>query len=155
MQRAIHILFSYFKQYWSTSWNWRYGNCFTFNSGANQSGYRLPVFRTSKPGPNYGKCIIRYLTLSLFTTWTITCKNANIGFLIGLHFWLLDTMFNPGLTIDINIEQSQYVPELSDEAGANIIIHNANQMPFPHDEGITVPPGFSTSIAIRKVRMIA
>ena len=40
---------------------------------------------------------------------------------------------------------------LTEEAGVNVIIHNAKQMPFPYDEGITVPPGFSSSIAMRKV----
>ena len=44
------------------------------------------------------------------------------------------------------------VQELTNEAGVNVIIHNARQMPFPYDEGITVPPGFSSSIAIRKVQ---
>ena len=60
--------------------------------------------------------------------------------------------FFSGLALDINIEQAQYVDGLTDEAGANVIIHTAGQMPFPYDEGITVPPGFSSSIAIRKAR---
>ncbi|CAB3990401.1 amiloride-sensitive sodium channel subunit gamma-2-like [Paramuricea clavata] len=98
----------YFTKFWVQSWNWKFGNCFTFNPGADEAGDSLSVFRISKPGPNYG------------------------------------------LSLDINIEQNQYVPQLTDEAGANIIIHNARQMPFPYDEGITVPPGFSSSIAIRK-----
>jgi hypothetical protein len=60
--------------------------------------------------------------------------------------------FFSGLALDINIEQPQYVDGLTHEAGANVIIHTAGQMPFPYDEGITVPPGFSSSIAIRKAR---
>ena len=60
--------------------------------------------------------------------------------------------FFSGLTLEINIQQSEYVHELTDEAGAIVIFHTPRQMPFPYDEGITVPPGFSSSIAIRKAR---
>lgn len=52
----------------------------------------------------------------------------------------------------MNIEQMEYMNELIDEAGLKIVIHNALQMPFPYDEGITVPPGFSSSVALRKVK---
>lgn len=61
-------------------------------------------------------------------------------------------IYYKGLSLDLNIEQEEYVDELTDEAGAIIVVHNARQMPFPYDEGITVPPGFSSSIAIRKAR---
>mgnify|MGYP002803827811 FL=1 len=106
--KGFDCMSGYFLKFWTTSWNWKYGNCFTFNPGANETGHRLPVFRTSKPGPNYG------------------------------------------LAIEMNIEQDQYMEGLTEEAGVNVIIHNAKQMPFPYDEGITVPPGFSSSIAMRK-----
>ena len=53
--------------------------------------------------------------------------------------------------MDLNIEQKEYVNDLVDEAGVKIVIHNARQMPFPYEEGITVPPSFSSSIALRKV----
>jgi hypothetical protein len=65
---------------------------------------------------------------------------------------ICNAISSSGLAIEMNIEQDQYVEGLSEEAGVNVIIHNARQMPFPYDEGITVPPGFSTSIAMRKVR---
>lgn len=98
----------YFEKFWTQSWNWKFGNCFTFNAGANQSGHSLRILRTNMPGPNFG------------------------------------------LSLDLNIEQSQYIDALVDEAGLKIVIHNPKQVPFPFDEGITVPPGFSSSIAIRK-----
>jgi hypothetical protein len=60
-----------------------------------------------------------------------------------------------GLSLDINIQQSsEYVDELTAEAGALITIHKAEQMPFPYDKGTTVSPGFSSSIAIRQARHI-
>ncbi|XP_028411254.1 amiloride-sensitive sodium channel subunit alpha-like isoform X2 [Dendronephthya gigantea] len=110
--RGFNCKEGYFEKFWVQSWNWKYGNCFTFNPGAKKSGGPLTVFRTSKPGPYYG------------------------------------------LTLEMNIEQQEYVNELTDEAGAIVIIHRAKQIPFPYDEGITVPPGFSSSIAIRKETII-
>ena len=53
--------------------------------------------------------------------------------------------------MDLNIEQMEYINELVDEAGLKIVIHNPRQRSFPYEEGITVPPGFSSSIALRKV----
>lgn len=44
-----------FKKYWKTEWNWRYGNCFTFNSGSLKDGKKIPVLTSNKPGPKYGK----------------------------------------------------------------------------------------------------
>ena len=70
----------------------------------------------------------------------------------GVYDHLSKALSFLGLTLDINIQQSEYVDKLTDEAGMNVIIHNARQMPFPYDEGITVPAGFSSSIAIRKAR---
>ncbi|XP_028397240.1 acid-sensing ion channel 1C-like [Dendronephthya gigantea] len=101
-----------FEQFWVQTWNWKYGNCFTFNFGVNQTGQDMDIFETTIPGPSNG------------------------------------------LILELNIEQQEYVDALTDEAGAIITIHNAKQLPFPYYEGITVPPGFSSSIAIRKETMI-
>lgn len=44
-----------FLKYWKRTWNWRYGSCYTFNSGATDNGKKLPVLTSTKPGPKYGK----------------------------------------------------------------------------------------------------
>ena len=56
-----------------------------------------------------------------------------------------------GLKLQLFIEQSQYIPELSHAAGARVVIHDQGQMPFPDNEGNDVLPSRSTSFAIRKV----
>ena len=52
--------FSDFMKYWKRTWNWRYGNCYTFNSGATGKGKKIPVMTSTKPGPKYGKkeCLV-------------------------------------------------------------------------------------------------
>ena len=56
-----------------------------------------------------------------------------------------------GLKLNLFIEQSQYIPELSHTAGARVIIHDQGQIPFPNNEGYSVLPSRSTSFAIRRV----
>lgn len=57
-----------------------------------------------------------------------------------------------GLKLNLFIEQSQYIPELSHTAGARVVIHDQGQIPFPNNEGYSVLPSHSTSFAIRRVR---
>lgn len=57
-----------------------------------------------------------------------------------------------GLKLNLFIEQSQYIPELSDTAGARVVVHDQGQMPFPNNEGYSVLPSRSTSFGIRRVR---
>ena len=58
-----------------------------------------------------------------------------------------------GLKLNLFVEQSQYVAEISHTAGARVIIHDQGQIPFPYNEGYSVLPSVSTSFAIRRVRM--
>ena len=44
-------------KYWSREWNYKYGNCFTFNRGIDEEGKPQRVFRATKPGPSQGKII--------------------------------------------------------------------------------------------------
>ena len=53
--------------------------------------------------------------------------------------------------MNLFIEQSQYIPELSDTAGARVVVHDQGQMPFPNNEGYSVLPSRSTSFGIRRV----
>ena len=61
--------------------------------------------------------------------------------------------FHAGLKLNLFIEQSQYIPELSHTAGARVVIHDQGQIPFPNNEGYSVLPSKSTSFAIRRVRI--
>lgn len=56
-----------------------------------------------------------------------------------------------GLTLEINTEEYEYISELSQEAGVRVFIGRQLQMPFPYEEGMSVSPGFSTAIQLRKV----
>ena len=60
--------------------------------------------------------------------------------------------FSAGLTLEINIEQLDYVSVLSQEAGIRVFIGGQREMPFPYEQGISVSPGFSTAIELRKVK---
>ena len=51
----------------------------------------------------------------------------------------------------INVNQDEYTEHLGEAAGARVVIHAQNKMPFPEDEGLLVQPGELTSIGIRKV----
>ena len=57
-----------------------------------------------------------------------------------------------GLFLTLNINQDDYVHQAGDTAGVRLVIHSQTQMPFPEDEGVTIEPGFSTSVGIKKVR---
>lgn len=54
----------------------------------------------------------------------------------------------------MNIDQASYVKDAGDTAGVRMVIHSGSRMPFPEDEGITVSPGHSTSIGLKKVKLI-
>jgi hypothetical protein len=56
------------------------------------------------------------------------------------------------LQLIININQAEYLPGISESAGARLVIHNRLRMPFPQDEGIVLNPGVLTSIGISQVR---
>ncbi|KAL9988145.1 hypothetical protein ACROYT_G002553 [Oculina patagonica] len=101
-----------FLKYWKTTWNWRYGNCYTFNSGATDNFKKSPVLTSTKPGPKYG------------------------------------------LTLDLFVNQNEYIPILSQEAGVRVLLTPQRSIPFPVDEGFTVSPGFATFIGLRKLNIV-
>ncbi|XP_050401796.1 degenerin-like protein asic-1 [Patella vulgata] len=59
-----------------------------------------------------------------------------------------------GLSLELYLEQSEYIPALSPEAGVKVVVHPRNTMPFPVEEGISVSPGYATSIGLNAVEMI-
>ncbi|XP_078379821.1 acid-sensing ion channel 2-like isoform X1 [Oculina patagonica] len=54
-----------------------------------------------------------------------------------------------GLEMDIFIDQGEYT-SLTDEAGVRVVLTDQSRMPFPFDEGFSVPTGFSTSVGVKK-----
>ena len=53
--------------------------------------------------------------------------------------------------LELNIEQREYIGALSEEAGVKLDMSNQGEMPFPLKRGLSIAPGFETSIAFRKV----
>ena len=51
----------------------------------------------------------------------------------------------------MNIAQNEYTELLGEEAGARVVVHPQNRMPFPEDEGFVAKPGKLTSVGIKKV----
>ncbi|XP_068692090.1 acid-sensing ion channel 1C-like [Montipora foliosa] len=54
-----------------------------------------------------------------------------------------------GLEMDIFVNQRDYT-SLTDEAGIRVVLSDEARMPFPFDEGFSVPTGFATSVGIKK-----
>jgi hypothetical protein len=57
-----------------------------------------------------------------------------------------------GLVLELNIEDHEYLGELTEEAGVRVVLHEPGAMPFPYEEGFSVAPGMATSVGITKVR---
>ncbi|XP_041368150.1 degenerin-like protein asic-1 [Gigantopelta aegis] len=56
-----------------------------------------------------------------------------------------------GLSLEMYIEQKEYIGSLTQAAGVRVLIHPRNSMPFPEDQGISIPPGYETYVGIRMV----
>ncbi|XP_028408120.1 amiloride-sensitive sodium channel subunit alpha-like [Dendronephthya gigantea] len=98
-------------KFWSSSWNYRYGNCYTFNNGVDQNDNPTRVLKSSKPGPSQG------------------------------------------LVLELDIEENEYIGELSHEAGVRVALHEQGVMHFPFEEGFSVAPGMVTSVGLSRTMM--
>ncbi|XP_069506265.1 acid-sensing ion channel 1-like [Ambystoma mexicanum] len=58
-----------------------------------------------------------------------------------------------GLTMELFIEQSEYIETLSNTAGLRVALHSQWDMPFPEEEGVNVPPGQESDIGVVKVHV--
>ncbi|KAJ8022800.1 FMRFamide-activated amiloride-sensitive sodium channel [Holothuria leucospilota] len=58
-----------------------------------------------------------------------------------------------GLHLTLFIEKLQYVGLFTEESGVRLAIHPKNIMPHPEDVGISLTPGFATSIGLRQVEL--
>ena len=55
-----------------------------------------------------------------------------------------------GLTLLVNINQSDYVASTNFDAGVKVAVHPQNEPPQPDDRGIGVPPGSNAFISMRQ-----
>ncbi|CAD5123493.1 DgyrCDS11836 [Dimorphilus gyrociliatus] len=46
-----------------------------------------------------------------------------------------------GLTLTLFIDQSQYIKEIAESAGIQLVVHDPTDMPFPEDKGVAISPG--------------
>ena len=51
----------------------------------------------------------------------------------------------------MNIEQAEYLPNITSKAGVRVAVHPQSHFPFPEDVGVDVSVGMSTSIGLKKV----
>ncbi|KAK3722859.1 hypothetical protein QZH41_020444, partial [Actinostola sp. cb2023] len=58
-----------------------------------------------------------------------------------------------GLTIEMDIEQEEYIDQLTQNAGAVVLISVRGKMPFPYEEGLSLAPGFATSMGLRLLQV--
>lgn len=58
-----------------------------------------------------------------------------------------------GLSLEMFIEQDEYIGDLSDSAGIRVQVHSQNVMPFPEDQGFNIAPGFVTSMALKRTEI--
>ncbi|KAJ8022802.1 Amiloride-sensitive sodium channel subunit beta [Holothuria leucospilota] len=58
-----------------------------------------------------------------------------------------------GLHLTLFIEKPQYVGLFTEESGVRLAVHPKNIWPHPEDVGISVAPGFATSIGLRQVEL--
>ena len=52
--------------------------------------------------------------------------------------------------MDIFVNQNEYTGN-TEEAGIRVAINDQGIMPFPDEQGFSVPTGFSTTVGLRKV----
>ena len=56
---CVYILFHgrNYSKYWFNFWDYRYGNCFTFNGGFDDNGNEQTILKTQSTGPFGGNII--------------------------------------------------------------------------------------------------
>ncbi|XP_028408122.1 amiloride-sensitive sodium channel subunit gamma-like [Dendronephthya gigantea] len=58
-----------------------------------------------------------------------------------------------GLVLKLDIEENEYVGELTEEAGVRVVLHEQGVMRFPFEEGFSVAPGMATSVGLTRTMM--
>ena len=56
-----------------------------------------------------------------------------------------------GIKLTLNLEMDEYIKNFASGYGIRIVFHEPGTFPLPADEGMTLSPGFETSIGLRLV----
>lgn len=56
-----------------------------------------------------------------------------------------------GLNLEINIDQEEYIGQLTPQAGIRVDISKPGEMPFPLEKGVSLAPGYATMLGLRKI----
>ncbi|XP_077988550.1 epithelial sodium channel subunit alpha-like [Glandiceps talaboti] len=59
-----------------------------------------------------------------------------------------------GLSLELYIEQSEYMVGTTESAGVRVLIHHQDRMPFPEDDGFSVAPGHAFSVGVRQMEIL-
>ena len=59
--------------------------------------------------------------------------------------------FYIGLRLTLFLAVEEYIGMFSQNVGARIAVHPADETPFPEDRGVSAPPGQMTSVGIKLV----
>lgn len=59
-----------------------------------------------------------------------------------------------GLSVFIDIEQSEYLASVSADAGVRVVVHPQSVPPTPLDQGVSVPPGRNAFISVTQRNMV-
>ncbi|XP_064625139.1 FMRFamide-activated amiloride-sensitive sodium channel-like [Lineus longissimus] len=54
-----------------------------------------------------------------------------------------------GLHLQLYIQESEYVSDITPSQGIKVVIHNQTDMPFPEDSGFFIPPGQETAVGLK------
>ena len=121
----------------------KYGNCYTFNSGAFSS-----TLQQTRAGQSYGRKLSTRSVLSVFK-----CHNCpDLYVYIHVHVCVQCCVTFSGLTMTLFIDAAEYIYSVTPSTGVRMLVHNQNQHPFMYDDGFNVQPGQRTAIKIEQVR---
>jgi len=59
-----------------------------------------------------------------------------------------------GLILMFKVDSSDY-SDIIGQLGVRFLIHDNNQLPFPHENGLFIDPGYITTISLTVVKAIA
>ncbi|CAB4038108.1 amiloride-sensitive sodium channel subunit alpha-like [Paramuricea clavata] len=68
-------------KHWTQSWNYKYGNCYTFNNGVDKDKNPMRILKASKPGPSHGLTLQLDIEQSLY----IGALTQGAGVRVTLH----------------------------------------------------------------------
>lgn len=58
------------------------------------------------------------------------------------------------LKVILNIKQDEYITTGNEAAGARLVIHSQDAMPYPEDAGLLIKPGMLTSVHVSRVSVL-